>query len=214
MRAELWKQPVTYTAIGLTQADDLLQYPPRGYRTIERVRRIGHGVARFEYASLAALTWGIQRNSGFRVVQLDSPPQVTEGTYAPVTFDDNGEPQAPAVGELADEVVYGEDGTPMIVAGDTALLRLPIGMKLPVRVIYVVNEPTRVGFAYGTLRGHPEDGEEAWIVEHRDDDSVWMTVRAFSRPANLFWWCGYPILRVVQEVYTRRYLRSLAGPIG
>ena len=101
----------------------------------------------------------------------------------------------------------------MIVAGDTALLRLPIGMKLPVRVIYVVNEPTRVGFAYGTLRGHPENGEEAWIVERRDDDSVWMTVRAFSRPANVFWWCGYPILRIVQEVYTRRYLRSLAGPI-
>lgn len=214
MKTELWKEPVTYAAIGLTQADDLLQYPPRGYRAIDRVTRIGHGEARFDYASVAALTWGIQRNSGFRVIQTDSPPHVTEATYVPVTFDDTGEPMPPAVGEAGDEVVYGEDGTPIIVAGDTALLRLPIGIKLPVRVIYVVNEPKKVGFAYGTLRGHPENGEEAWMVEHRDDDSVWMTVRAFSRPANLFWWCGYPILRIVQEVYTKRYLRSLAGPIG
>lgn len=214
MRTELWEQPVTYAAIGLTQADDLLRYPPKGYRAIERVMRIGHGVARFEYASVAALTWGIQRNSGFRVIQTDSPTAVTEGTYSPVTFDELGDPQLPAVGEAGDEVVYGEDGTPMVKAGDTALMRLPIGLKLPVRVIYVVNEPQKVGFAYGTLRGHPEDGEECWMVEHRDDDSVWMTVRAFSRPANLFWWCGYPILRIVQEVYTRRYLRSLAGPIG
>ena len=214
MRTELWKQPVTYAAIGLTQADDLLRYPPRGYRAIERQMRIGHGEARFDYASLAALTWGVQRNSGFRVIQIDSPPQVTEGTYARVAFDDSGEPLPPGVGEARDEAVYGEDGTPILVAGDTALLRLPIGMKLPVRVIYVVNEPTRVGFAYGTLRGHPENGEESWMVERRDDDSVWMTVRAFSRPANLFWWCGYPILRIVQEVYTRRYLRALAGPIA
>lgn len=213
MRVDLWKEPVTYAAVGVTQADDLLQYPPRGYRAIERSMRIGHGDARFEYASLAALTWGIQRNSGFRVRLTDTPPQVTEATYAPVTFDNEGEPLAPAISDDADEVVYGQDGTRILAPGDTAQLRLPIGIRFSVRVVYVVNEAKRVGFAYGTLKGHPEQGEEAWIVEYRDDGSVWITVRAFSRPANLFWWCGYPVLRVVQEVYTRRYLRALAGPI-
>ena len=213
MRVDQWKEPVTYAAVGLTQADDLLRYSPPGYRAIERSMRIGHGEARFEYASLAVLTWGVQRNSGFEVTLTDTPPQVTEGTYSPVTFDDEGEPLAPAIVDNDDEVVYGQDGTRILAPGDTAQLRLPIGIQFPVRVVYVVNESKRVGFAYGTLKGHPEEGEEAWIIDYRDDNSVWITVRAFSRPANLFWWCGYPILRVVQEIYTRRYLRALAGPI-
>ena len=214
MQAELWREAVTYAAIGATQSPDLLRYPPIGYRPLERKRRIGHGDARFEYAATAALTWGIQRNSGFKVKLADSPLEVTEASYIPVSFDDDGNPIAPASIDPADEVVYGEDGTAFVAPGDTALLRLPIGIKLPVRVIYVVNEPKRKGFAYGTLPGHPEDGEESWMVEQRDDASVWITVRAFSRPASTFWWMGYPILRIVQEVYTRRYLKSLAGPIA
>jgi uncharacterized protein (UPF0548 family) len=214
MQAELWREAVTYAAIGATQSPDLLRYPPIGYRPLERKRRIGHGDARFEYAATAALTWGIQRNSGFKVKLADSPLEVTEASYIPVSFDDDGNPIVPASIDPADEVVYGEDGTAFVAPGDTALLRLPIGIKLPVRVIYVVNEPKRKGFAYGTLPGHPEDGEESWMVEQRDDASVWITVRAFSRPASTFWWMGYPILRIVQEVYTRRYLKSLAGPIA
>jgi uncharacterized protein (UPF0548 family) len=210
MHGELWREPVTYAAIGATQAVDLLQYPPHGYRPLERKARIGHGDARFEYAAAAAMTWGIQRNSGFSVRLTETPRTVTEHTYAPVTFDEQGNPLAPAI---EDEAQFGPDGTPFLVPGDTALLRLPLGMRLPVRVIYVVNEPKKVGFAYGTLPGHPEDGEESWIVEQREDSSVWITVRAFSRPANWFWWCGYPILRIVQEVYTRRYLRALAGSV-
>lgn len=210
--AELWRQPVTYGAIGATQAADLLRYPPRGYRPIERRTRIGHGRERFEFARRETLTWGIQRRSGLRVAPTETPAQVSEQTYIPVAFDETGEPVAPA-GIADQEVVYGADGTRHLAPGDTAVMRVAIGLPIPVRVIYVVDEPSRVGFAYGTLAGHPEDGEESWIVEHRDDDSVWMTVRAFSRPANLLWWCGYPILRIVQEMYTRRYLRALAGPI-
>ena len=86
--------------------------------------------------------------------------------------------------------------------------------RIPVRVIYVVNEPRKVGFAYGTLPGHPEDGEESWMVEQRDDGSVWITVRAFSRPANGWWWAVYPALRILQAYFTERYLRALAGPIS
>jgi uncharacterized protein (UPF0548 family) len=212
MHGELWSQPVSYAAIGGTQASDLLRYPPDGYRPIERRARIGHGDARFEYASNAALSWGIQRNSGFSVKLTDTPSHVTEASYVPVSFDAEGEPILPESHESG-EVVYNEHGTQFLAAGDTALLKLPIGIRLPVRVIYVVKEPKRVGFAYGTLKGHPENGEESWMVEQRDDGSVWMTVRAFSRPANPFWWCGYPVLRIVQAVYTRRYLRALAGPI-
>ena len=212
MQSELWEKAVTYAAIGATQSPDLMRYPPAGYRPIERRRRIGHGDERYAYASRAALTWGIQRKSGFKVTLTDAPPQVTEASYTPVSFDASGEPIAPAY--LAeDEVVYDEDGTQIVAAGDTALLRLWLVFRIPVRVIYVVNEPRKVGFAYGTLPGHPEDGEESWMVEQRDDGSVWITVRAFSRPANGWWWAVYPALRLVQAYYTERYLRALAGPI-
>jgi uncharacterized protein (UPF0548 family) len=63
------------------------------------------------------------------------------------------------------------------------------------------------------LPGHPEDGEEAFIVSQSDDGSVWLTVRAFSRPSTWYWWALYPALRVMQEYYTRGYLRALAVPI-
>ncbi|MDP3207567.1 MAG: DUF1990 domain-containing protein, partial [Rhodoglobus sp.] len=83
----------------------------------------------------------------------------------------------------------------------------------PARVVYLIDEPKRKGFAYGTLPGHPEDGEEAFIVSQNADGSVWLTVRAFSRPSNRFWWAVYPALRVAQWYYTRRYLRALAVPL-
>jgi uncharacterized protein (UPF0548 family) len=212
MQSQLWEKAVTYAAIGATQSPDLLRYPPAGYRAIERRRRIGHGEARYEYASTAALTWGIQRNSGFTVHLMDAPPHVTEQSYTPVNFDENGQPITPAaVGD--DEVVFTGEGHRIVVPGDTAVLGIALGIAFPVRVIYVVDEPRRRGFAYGTLPGHPEDGEECWMVELRDDDSVWLTIRAFSRPANRRWWAVYPALRLAQEYYTRRYLRALTGPI-
>ena len=214
MQSDLWERAVTYAAIGATQSTDLLRHPPAGYRPIERVARIGHGAARYEYASIAALSWGIQRNSGFRVTLADAPPEVSEASYTPVSFTESGEPIVPMTTDDEDEVVYGSDGTRLLAPGDTAMLGIGLGIKFPVRVIYVVDEPRRRGFAYGTLRGHPEDGEESWLIEHRDDDSVWITIRAFSRPANRWWWCVYPALRVMQEFYTRRYLRALAGPIA
>ncbi len=197
----IWLAPVTYGAVGATQAPDLLRYPPAGYRAIERTARIGHGAARFEYACVAALTWGIQKRSGFRIQPIEPPI----------------ESDAPA-GSAGREALYGPDGTRYLRPGDTAQLVIPvigpIVITAPARVVYLVDEPRRRGFAYGTLPGHPEDGEEAFILSHREDDSVWLTIRAFSRPSSGRWWAVYPALRVAQEFYTRRYLRALAGPIA
>lgn len=78
---ELWETPVTYGAVGATQAKDLLRYPPTGYRPIERTARIGHGDARFQFAWASALSWGIQRGSGFRVRPIEAPAEVQAQTY-------------------------------------------------------------------------------------------------------------------------------------
>jgi len=211
----LWKQPVTYGAIGGTKAADLLAFPPRGYRPASYRRRIGHGENRFAWASGQVMSWGLQRLSGFDVAVEDAPPEVTENTYVPVSFDEAGDPIEQAETVTSAERTYNADGTSFLVPGDTAVLTirfLGIAVAAPVRVVYVLDEPNRAGFAYGTLEGHPESGEEAFVVERTDDGSVWLTVSAFSRPSTWYWTALYPALRLAQAMYTRRYLRVLAGP--
>lgn len=80
------------------------------------------------------------------------------------------------------------------------------------RVVYVINEPNRRGFAYGTLEGHPESGEEFFGVRLDPQTGiVYAQVRAFSRPGQ--WWtrATAPIASVVQERITKRYLNALAA---
>lgn len=100
-----------------------------------------------------------------------------------------------------------------ITVGDDVRLTIPFGplrVRAYARVVYVVDEPRLAGFAYGTLPGHPECGEEAFLVEQSADGVVSIVIRAFSHPANWFWWLGAPVLRLAQELYTRRYLKALA----
>ena len=86
-----------------------------------------------------------------------------------------------------------------------------LGVRIPCRVVYVVDEPDRVGFAYGSLPGHPESGEELFVVHRDDRGGVGFTVSAFSRPATLLARAGGPLTRWVQDRMTDRYLRVLDG---
>jgi uncharacterized protein (UPF0548 family) len=98
------------------------------------------------------------------------------------------------------------------IPGTVAMLGLGIGplrLSAPCRVVYAVDQPRRQGFAYGTLSGHPESGEEAFIVEHHDDDTVSFTVTAFSKPSTAIARVAGPIGRLIQSRITTRYLRSL-----
>jgi uncharacterized protein (UPF0548 family) len=208
-------QSVNYAAVGATQAADLLRYPPSGYRPIERRARIGHGADRWEHATREVMTWGVQRGAGMRIQRLSTPDDVAATGYRPVEFAPDGEPIEPAERELDAE--YAATGDLMAHSGETVVLTVPVvgafGIAAPVRVVYVIDEPDRVGFAYGTLPGHPESGEEVFEVSRTEDGSVWLTIRAFSRPSQWWWWAVYPALRVAQYVFTRRYLRALAGPL-
>ncbi len=85
----------------------------------------------------------------------------------------------------------------------------PWRVREPVRVVAVIEEPTRVGYAYGTLAGHPIAGEESFVVERRPDDSVWFTLRSLTRPATGGWRLLFPGVLVAQWYYRRRYLRAL-----
>jgi len=76
------------------------------------------------------------------------------------------------------------------------------------RIVYVVDEegpPQRFGFAYGTLPGHAESGEERFLIEwHQEDNSVWYEILAFSRPRHPLIWLGYPFARMIQKRFARQ----------
>src|SRR5262249_51861973 len=73
--------------------------------------------------------------------------------------------------------------------------------------VYVVDDEgpvQRFGFAYGTLPGHAESGEERFTVEgHEQDDAVWYDILAFSRPQQLLARWGYPFARRLQKRFAR-----------
>jgi uncharacterized protein (UPF0548 family) len=207
-RATFTDAAVTYGAIGGTLAPDLLRYPPKGYRPMERSIRLGSGVERFELASKSLMTWGVQRASGISVTDLASGTGVQ---YSGIVFNEDGTPAAEQQHPV-NEATFGDNGTPYIANGMTAQLGIPFGpftVSAPVRVVYVIDEANRIGFAYGTLAGHPDSGEESWIVDRRDDDSVWLTIRAFSRGSTWYYRLAAPLLRLQQEKFTKRYLRAL-----
>jgi uncharacterized protein (UPF0548 family) len=102
------------------------------------------------------------------------------------------------------------------VEGRTVVLGLGMGLMLLIacRVVYVVDEPARRGFAYGTLPDHPEQGEEAFVVTQDDDGLVWFDIKAFSRPgALLVRWAG-PVGRAIQSVAMTRYERAVASVVA
>lgn len=80
---------------------------------------------------------------------------------------------------------------------------------LPCRIVYVVDDPDAYGFAYGTLPGHPERGEELFIVEREGTDAVCLRIEAFSKPAGPFVHAVSPLSRLIQYRTTARYLSSL-----
>ena len=86
----------------------------------------------------------------------------------------------------------------------------PFRLNAPCKVVYIIDEPNRQGFAYGTLPGHPESGEEAFVIEHADDDSVIFDITAFSKPASDLATLTGPLGRLAQRRMTARYLRSLS----
>lgn len=102
-----------------------------------------------------------------------------------------------------------QSSTPTAELGTEVIVRLGV-IPAPCRVVYVLDEPNRRGFAYGTLPGHPESGEELFSVRHDPESGiVYAEVVAFSRAAT--WWSrlGGPVTKVIQRWATRRYLRAL-----
>jgi uncharacterized protein (UPF0548 family) len=84
-----------------------------------------------------------------------------------------------------------------------------LAIAAPCRVVAVVNEPSRWGFAYGSLPGHPEQGEEGFVVSIAEDGTVLFEVTAFSRRTDFLLRLSGPLGRALQQRGSRGYLRAL-----
>ena len=99
-----------------------------------------------------------------------------------------------------------------IMAGATVIVTFGVrllALAAPCRIVSVVDEATSWGFAYGTLPGHPEQGEEAFTVSISADGIVSFEIVAFSRPGDALVRVAGPIGRGMQKAGTYGYLHAL-----
>ena len=100
-----------------------------------------------------------------------------------------------------------------VEAGATLLVVLgggPVHVIAPNRIVGVLDEPRRFGFAYGSLPGHPERGEESFVVEHLDDGTVRVTIRVQAGPGTRAAQAVAPVVSRLQSAAIDRYLRAIA----
>jgi uncharacterized protein (UPF0548 family) len=84
-----------------------------------------------------------------------------------------------------------------------------LALAAPCRIVGVRDAPGHFGFAYGTLPGHPEQGEEAFVLTMGDNEWVRFVITAFCRPGDPLVRLSGPLARGIQARATKGYVRSL-----
>lgn len=103
-------------------------------------------------------------------------------------------------------------GQPRVAIGAHPELRVrlgPMSIDEPIEVVDVIEESSRVGFAYKTLSGHPVSGEEAFILV-REQAGIFLVIRSLTAPSDhLHWRIIFPLLLLAQKYTRRRYATAL-----
>ncbi|GAB3224701.1 DUF1990 domain-containing protein [Glycomyces halotolerans] len=97
-----------------------------------------------------------------------------------------------------------ESASPRAVPGAEVVLHLA-WLRIPCQVVWAHDGPERAGFAYGSMPGHPENGEAAFVLDRIDADRTRFTVRSFSRPGRWITRLGGPVSRAAQRRFTDRF---------
>lgn len=171
---------MTRLSYGFAPGTVLTDEVPDGFAALRRGADLGPA-SDLQRLGDAVLDWAVQRRSGVAVRDGDGRDagRVAEGLDARVVI-------------------------PLVRAG-----AVRVEVAAPVRVVRVLTGPDAVGFAYGTLPGHPEVGEESFVIV-RAGDRVRFELRALSRPAFPYSLLP-PVGRAFQRRFTARYLQALAG---
>ncbi|MEV8396034.1 MULTISPECIES: DUF1990 family protein [unclassified Streptomyces] len=138
---------------------------------------------------------------GFHVLQLRTPLGL--GTY-----DRAAEALFGWGMHRATPLIRVSNNTPYAAPGVQVLVRAG-PLRAPCQVVWTVNEKHRTGFAYGTLTGHPECGEEAFVLERLPDNSTDFVIVAISRPSAWYTRALGPCGRLLQQAMARQYAKSL-----
>jgi uncharacterized protein (UPF0548 family) len=112
-------------------------------------------------------------------------------------------------------LVLATDG-PIAVGTNVAFSApLPIGfVDGTCRIVAVVDERDRRGFAYGTLSIHPERGEESFLVVRDADGTVHFDVEGVSRPSQPLAQLLPPVAGRLQDAAVRRYLAAMQRAVA
>lgn len=196
--ADQRQRPFSYPHVGATWGR-----LPRGYFVDHSRVLLGRGSETFERACEAIRQWAMYPRD---VVELHpaTPPLEVGQIAAPLA-------RLLGVWALAAcRVVYVVDERD----GQHASPRRADGVS-PLVLPEERTDVHRFGFAYGTVAGHPETGEERFLVEHRlADDTVWYDLLAFSRPNHFLSLLALPRVRTMQKRFGRRSLEQMQRAIG
>ncbi|MEV6791718.1 DUF1990 domain-containing protein [Streptomyces sp. NPDC051320] len=102
--------------------------------------------------------------------------------------------------------------SPRVETGTHVTLSLglgPLRFYAPCEVVWTAYGTELIGFAYGTRAGHPECGEESFLVELAPDGTVWFDVTAFSRPGCWYTRLAGLLVPVLQRAYARHLGNTL-----
>jgi uncharacterized protein (UPF0548 family) len=86
----------------------------------------------------------------------------------------------------------------------------PLWTTNPCRIVYVDDTPDRFTYAYGTLPGHSEHGEETFTVERTKTGVIAETV-AYARPQDWLARIGAPVAHRFQARVKRDYMAALVA---
>ena len=98
-----------------------------------------------------------------------------------------------------------EPGTVVVLTAGLSRL----GYDIPCRVVWAQTSGDERGFAYGTLPGHPESGEECFLVRLTPEDDVVYEIRVFFRLASRAARLAGPLSLVMQRLATARYAAAI-----
>jgi uncharacterized protein (UPF0548 family) len=154
---------------------------------------------------------GSARAGGFRVDSCG----IDIGGDATVLFDAATEAlQSWAVHRGAGLRVAPADAPLAVGVSVVVAIKLPLVTAIaPCRIVWTVDEVERFGFAYGTLLGHPEAGEESFVVT-RTAVGIRFEIVAVSRPAEFLARVGSRVTRQIQRRTTSRYLSALHDSVA
>jgi uncharacterized protein (UPF0548 family) len=113
------------------------------------------------------------------------------------------------------------DDTPLRAGETVIVLARAIGVwwTNAARIVYTIEEleesPARFGFAYGTLPGHVESGEERFLIEwDRNTDQVWFDILAFSRPRHFLTRLARRQARAMQKKFGQQSAAAMRAVIS